>query len=434
MNGLPGMLGSGMPEALELKRLLLYINSVVLKYQRPVLIPEELGVLIDDIDLALSNLDKSDYKDADFLKAEVPDDLFRYWDTVATARESYREKVRLSFVGTTRELSWQQISAIMDRWVRQIDLGLNRATFIGAHYGNGFSVNVNPTYFAFDVTTWEVNGGHSFDGSTLVNPKSMRVRVLAPFLEGPTRMMKIVSNEQSRKIYNEVKVSDLRDEPLKMYKISSSLEGQSIDIGRMMAFSPGWLENQSVWLHMSYKYYLEILRSKLYAEFYEEISSGLPPFMNATVYGRSLVECSSFIASSAYPDPSVRGRGFLARFSGATAEFLSMWILMFLGPKPFFLDEKTNELSMQLVPALPLWLFEEDGTAQVPKLSFRLFNSIHVTYHNTARRDLFHKKPIKYLIKYKDGSTILIQDPVIPADIARKIRGQLLIDGIDVFF
>jgi hypothetical protein len=25
-------------------------------------------------------------------------------------------------------------------------------------------------------------------------------------------------------------------------------------------FHRGWLENQSVWLHMSYKYYLEILR------------------------------------------------------------------------------------------------------------------------------------------------------------------------------
>ena len=33
-----------------------------------------------------------------------------------------------------------------------------------------------------------------------------------------------------------------------------------LQIGRMMAFVPGWLENQSVWLHMSYKYYLELLR------------------------------------------------------------------------------------------------------------------------------------------------------------------------------
>ena len=28
-----------------------------------------------------------------------------------------------------------------------------------------------------------------------------------------------------------------------------------MEVGRMMAFSPGWLENESIWLHMSYKWY-----------------------------------------------------------------------------------------------------------------------------------------------------------------------------------
>jgi len=114
-----------------------------------------------------------------------------------------------------------------------------------------------------------------------------------------------------------------------------------------------------------------------------------------------------------------------------------MWIIMFIGPKPFLVDEN-NELSMQLVPALPFWLFEGQDAAEwsgkEPKLSFRLFGSIHVTYHNPERKDLFDVKPKKYLVRYRDGSTVLITGPVISGDIARKIRGQLLIDGIDAFF
>lgn len=436
MNGLPGMIGSGMPETLELKRLITYIVSAVSKYQQSVFIPEELGELIDDIEKAQQKLEESGYNDADMLELNVPKELFRYWDSVSSAREIYREKIRLHFSGATQELSPDRIAVLFTSWLREIHKGINRAMVIGGHHGVGFTSNVNPTYFSFEANSWKLNGKQSFDGSPLVNVTSMRVHVLPIFLEGPTRMIRTVPDKQTRLIYNDLKNSELRDDKLKMYTISGSLEGQSMDMGRLMAFSPGWLENQSVWLHMSFKYYLELLRSKLYIEFYEEmLSGGMPPFMNATMYGRSLVECSSFLASSAFQDPSVQGQGFVARLSGATAEFLNMWILIFIGPKPFVLDENTNELSMQLVPALPLWLFEKyPDSQQVPQVSFRLFGSINVTYHNTIRRDLFDIPPRQYIIKYKDGSTLSINSSTIPGDIARKIRGQQLIDGIDAFF
>lgn len=35
-----------------------------------------------------------------------------------------------------------------------------------------------------------------------------------------------------------------------MYKISESLQGQPEELGRMLAFPPGWLENESIWMHM----------------------------------------------------------------------------------------------------------------------------------------------------------------------------------------
>jgi hypothetical protein len=88
--------------------------------------------------------------------------------------------------------------------------------------------------------------------------------------------MKTINDDKValRNMYGKVLASGLRDDHLKMYTVSANLAGQSYDMGRMMAFAPGWLENQSVWLHMSYKYYLQLLRGKLYTEFFSEMRGG----------------------------------------------------------------------------------------------------------------------------------------------------------------
>ncbi len=119
-----------------------------------------------------------------------------------------------------------------------------------------------------------------------------------------------------------------------------------MEIGRLRAFTPGWLENEFDFLHMEYKYLLELLRAGLYEEFFEDFRNTLVAFQDPAGYGRSPLENSSFIVSSAHPDKSQHGRGFVARLTGATAEFLSMWNLMMVGQEPFFIDDG------QLVPAL----------------------------------------------------------------------------------
>jgi len=202
-----------------------------------------------------------------------------------------------------------------------------------------------------------------------------------------------------------------------------------------MAFAPGWLENQSVWLHMSYKFYLELLRHDLYDEFFEEMSSGgILPFMDPNKYGRSLLECSSFIASSVFEDPSVRGRGFLARLSGSTAEFLSMWKLMMLGPQPFFIAEESGELRMQLLPALPRWLFV-DAKDSAPTISFKLFGAIDVTYyHLRGDENLYRNPPSRYVIGLRDGSTFNVDGPSIPFELADKIRRIAFVATIEAYF
>ncbi|KAL7554710.1 hypothetical protein ACHAWF_018253 [Thalassiosira exigua] len=493
MNGLVGMLGSGMPETYELKVLLLYIKAAALKYKRPIVVPEELADLIQTIEHALNELGNDDFmppKDQKAPNEKVVPELFRYWDRVSTAREEYRAKMD-SFSGEIKEYPSTEVVNLLERWIAQVDLGIERAHAIGSHgYDKADSLlGITPTYFAFNVTKWTLTGkknkeGHHFvnatelsvgkfplflegvvrmmktldtettyfafnvtkwtltgkknkEGHHFVNATELSVGKFPLFLEGVVRMMKTLDTETAASLYKLVKKSGLRDEGLKMYTLSSSLVGQSYDMGRMMAFSPGWLENQSVWMHMSYKYYLELLRKGMYKDFFAEMQSGMLPFINETKYGRSLLECSSFIASSAFVDPTMRGQGFLARLSGSTAEFLSMWVLMMIGPSPLFLNEESGQLEMQLIPALPFWLLEHDPAA-VPgeqySIQFKLFTSIDVIYYTSEPRDLFGISPVKYEVGLRDGSKIEIGRPTIPNDLAMNIRRVVFIDYIRAYF
>lgn len=442
MNGLPGMVGSGMPETYEMYLLLKYVKKVVDKYGRPLIIPSELGDMIDTVNGALDNLDATGYVDPEDLELHVPKVLFEYWDVVASARENYRNNVQYYFSGNTTELSAQKTSTILGRWIDQVELGMARALKIGSRgKGDDGTSGVPASYFSYDVTKWTENEGKNEVGLPLVNADAMKVGRFPLFLEGPVRYMKTVTNDKDaiKEMYENVKKSGLRDEQLGMYTLSADLEGQSYDMGRMMAFAAGWLENQSIWTHMSYKYYLELLRGKLYEEFFSEMKGGgMLPFMKPDVYGRSLMECSSFLASSAFPDPSTQGRGFSARLSGSTAEFMSMWKLMFLGPNLFTMGE--NGLQMQLIPALPIWLFEDDESEPARDedgnliISFKLFSSIPVTYHNTAASNLFGVPPTTYKVTMKDGKVVQVKGGSIPSDTAEAIRRMVTVASIDAYF
>ncbi len=72
--------------------------------------------------------------------------------------------------------------------------------------------------------------------------------------------------------------SDLYDEKLSMYKVNASLQNASFELGRARAFTPGWLENESIWLHMEYKYLLELIRNGMYEAFFEDFHKAAIPF------------------------------------------------------------------------------------------------------------------------------------------------------------
>jgi hypothetical protein len=251
------------------------------------------------------------------------------------------------------------------------------------------------------------------------------------FLEGQMHALRLAKDrKEAEALFAATKASQLYDKKLGMYKVTASLKGLPEEVGRCQAFSPGWLENESVWLHMEYKYLLETLRQGLYEEFYRDFKNVLIPFQPAARYGRSILENSSFLVSSAFPDKSLHGNGFVARLSGSTSEFLQIWLRMNVGEKPFFLNKK-NELNLQFSPVLAGWLFK----AKEKTYQFNLLSKIRVTYHNPKRKNTFGRsaaKIKKIIFKDKNNHPVEIGSNVIPAPYAEQIRSRL-VSQIDIY-
>jgi hypothetical protein len=234
--------------------------------------------------------------------------------------------------------------------------------------------------------------------------------------------------EAAAELFRQVRASALFDRKLKMYKVNASLEDQPHHIGRARAFTPGWLENESIWLHMEYKYLLEVLKAGLYEEFFEDFKRTLVPFIDPKIYRRSPLENSSFLVSSTHPDESLHGEGFVARLSGSTAEFLSIWNIMMAGKRPFFL--KDGQLCLQFAPSLPGWLFTQEG-----QIAFKFLGRCQVIYHNPDRLDIFGNKPHpqKIILHKGGGQTSEVHASIINAPYAEDVRAGR-ITSIDVFF
>lgn len=358
LNGLPGLFGSSMVETYELLRLLRALADLLERSGRPVPFPEEAAVLFRNV---LAHMD-SDL------------DPFDRWDAIAGERESYRSSTRLGFQGSSVTIDTAPLLGDLQKLMDFTAEAIERAVAMN----DGFP----PAYYFYRVDEYEVLAETDDLGRPTIRPRAFTRQVLPAFLEGPVRQMRLLRDpEQAMALHHRVKASDVYDRKLGMYRLNASLKDQPHSIGRIRAFTPGWLENESIFLHMSYKYLLELLRAGLVEEFFDAMKNHLVPFFDPQVYGRSVLEHSSFIASSAHPDPTLHGAGFVARLTGATTEFLSMWGIMMAGEKPFFLDE--GKLYLALRPSLPGWLFKENGT-----LSFRFLGTTLVTYHNPGMSNL----------------------------------------------
>jgi hypothetical protein len=170
---------------------------------------------------------------------------------------------------------------------------------------------------------------------------------------------------------------------------------------------------------MTYKYVLGLLVSGAYETYYEALNTNMICFLDPKVYGRSILENSSFIASSNNPDPHTHGQGFVARLSGSTAELLSMWRYMFLGKKLFYMKE--DVLTFELSPNLPNSWFKEGV------IKTTLFSNTEIIYINLSKKDTWHDvKPVSYTLTTEGGQVIVIKDSCVTGKYAYMIRNKAI--------
>ncbi len=397
LNGLPALFGSSSCETFELKRLAVFIKQAILSAKpQKLMISEEINEFMNGLLSFLQETNLSDYE---------------YWDKSCTLKENFRVKTRLGLSGKETGVSAEFALNFIEKAIQKIGAGIAKSKDEkqALYYG----------YFINEVADYEIIEKNRF------RPKKFIQKRVPLFLEGQMHALRLTENIlDSQNIHSATKKSPLFDRKLKMYKVTAPLKNMPQEIGRCRAFTPGWLENESIWLHMEYKYLLETLKHGLYDEFYEDFKNELIPFQKPEIYGRSITENSSFLVSSAFPYPKLHGNGFVARLSGSTVEFLQIWLIINAGLKPFYLDEK-NELNLRFSPILPGWMF----SLKTKTYSFNFLGRIPVTYHNPKRLNTFGKNAVlvnKIIIVDDAGKTIEINSDVIPSFYALKARERTI--------
>lgn len=381
LNGLPGLFASGISETIELKKLVEFVKYSLDKYK-----DEKIKILITTNEL----------KD-DLLKANSFDERMH-------AIETYRDK--LDNVQELITLKASDFIKVYEKMDKVLSDGLSRAKKLN---------NIYPSYLTYDVETYEKLETKNNQGLTHVKPLTYKLNPIAPFLEAPARYISRLSEKaEANDIYKIIKNTELYDKKMKFYQTSVSLDQETDEIGRIKAFQKGWLERESNFLHMTYKYLLALLKAGLYDIFYEEIKTNFTCYMDAEVYGRNPLENSSFIVTSSNLDKSKHGTGFVARLSGSTAEMLSMWRYMFLGKNIFTYED---ELIFKLEPKLHQSFFKENI------VKTNLFKDIEITYHIDQLSNTYDDEVYKYEIS-DDKETLIVMGSTIKGDLAEAIRNK----------
>lgn len=391
LNGLPGLLGSSMAETYETLRMALYMRKMVDRLRENVCLPEELVTLQKKVLSASQML--LEQKMGEGQETE-------FWNHINDAKEKFWEETGREISGNWITYTYEEQKEYLDSCVAVLKRGVEKAEKIAG--------NVPPTYFYYEVEEYEEDQ----DGMI---PVKMQVKKTPDFLEGSVHALKLAGNEKKKKIYQAVRESRLYDKKLKMYKVNASLSEATFELGRACAFTPGWLENESVWLHMEYKYLLELLKEGMYEEFEEDFHNAAIPFLEEETYGRSLLENSSFIASSVNPNSRIHGKGFVARLSGSTAEFLQIWQIMMFGNNPFYLED--GELKLEFKPFIPKYL---TGDSKMIKAAF--LGHTEVVYHLTDMEQLVPGQYITKEMNLYDLNGKVHKTEKIKGELAEQVR------------
>lgn len=389
LNGLPGLFGSSMCETAELCRHIEFMLAVLEKHEGDVILAEEVKALFGK------------------LHDTIPDTFepMTTWNNFNDIKEEYRARTMMGFSGDTASSDTIWLKDTLERMLSIVKQGIARAK----EYTDGVLM---PSYFSFEAKDYEKR----HDG---IRVNHFVPTVIPTFLEGPVHDLRLEHTKAQREaIYQSVLKSGLYDAALKMYKVNVSLSDASFELGRARAFTPGWLENESIWLHMEYKYLLELIKNGMYSHFIADFKTTAIPFLDPLVYGRSTLENSSFIASSVNPNPNIHGKGFVSRLSGSTAEFIDIWQIMMFGIAPFVTDENAN-VFFEPKPLIPGYLL--DGTKIVEA---KLLGATKTTYKVNQISDYI---PGEYNVSnievvFDDGTVLISSDGRIAGKEALLIR------------
>ncbi len=435
LNGLPELLGSSVNEVFALKRLLekLSIISGLAPEAEIIPAPVEMVSLMNGL---VPLLERN-------LKSEG--DRYHFWEATHRARDEYLSNIRLGISGEEADLTPRQLSSFLNLSFKMVEQAMRRAyqPESGLYH----------TYFYYHVTRWKIveKNFTPQEGAELkVWPEEFEQRTLPGFLEGQVAALRMEKEDPKKlELYEAVRKSQLYDRQLGMYKICADLTGCPDEIGRIKVFRSGWLENESIFLHMEYKYLLAMLSSGLYNEFFAELPKLLVCYQKAEIYGRNPLENSSFIVSSVYPETKLHGNGFVARLSGSNAELLHIWLLMSFGPAPFVLS-KEGDLELEFKPILISSLFsaaeaqvkifrrnDQISEYHLPACSYTasfLGNTL-VVYHNPNRKATFGPEAARIMemdLTAFNGEKKSFSGAKLGGDLARKVR-EGSIERIDVF-
>ncbi len=418
LNGLPALFGSSLGETLALKRASLMLISA-LKQLRPkaasISVPVEIFSFFEALSSLLNSSLSSGAKDQDYL----------WWDKSNSLKENFREKTRICLSGREKKISLRKLEKFLKKLLIKLNKGIDKAK----DKKTGLPLN----YFTYSVKKYDAKNKH-------IIPRLFVKKSLPLYLEGVMHALRV---EGKKSLHQRLKKSALFDKKLKMYKLNAPLKDESLEIGRSRIFTPGWLENESIWLHMEYKYLLELLKNGFYEEFYDSFRKCGVCFFDPKDYGRSPMENSSFIVSSVYPDKSLWGRGFVARLSGATAELLNIWIILCLGREPFYID-KNKQLCLRFSPILKKEFFtttKETIDFKGKKVvlppntfAFKLFSKTLVCYHNPKRKDTFSKGcRVEKVAVTSNGGKVSYFSSIIKSSLNFSLRGQK-VERIDVYW
>lgn len=375
MNGLPGLFASAMSESVELLRLSRYaIEHLAPFAEKPLILMEEQADFLGKISALLGS----------FMKKEISS--FEYWDKATSAREAFRLCIKERASGQMRNVPVADVLPLLKDIAATLEEGIAKAKKTGG--------GILPSYIIHRPTDYVVTGHVNHLGYKTVKVTGFSSEFLPPFLEASARAFKLGQRMMGVHEYEAIKKTDLYDPKLRFYKTCAALDEAPFEIGRVHAFTKGWLERECNFLHMSYKYMLGLLKAGLYEQFYQEIKTNLVCFMDPEVYGRDPAEASSFIVPTCNPDHSKWGQGFFARLTGANAEMLNMFAIMFMGERLFSYEGKT--LSFALSPKLSAEFFDEKN-----EVSFLLFGKTKVIYHNPSRIDLYKGAKLTYSLDGK---------------------------------